>query len=68
MPNAKYIFISPDNRGIFIENESDCTITKRNEIVEKGGKVELYYNDSVNIVSTNETEELIMVYRSLKPV
>ena len=67
-PNAKYIFISPDNRGIFIENESDCTITKRNEIVEKGGKVELSYNDSVNIVSTNETEELIMVYRSLKPV
>lgn len=67
-PNAKNIFIRPDNREILIENNSDCTITKRNVIVEKGGKVELYYNDSVNIASKDETEELIVVYRSLKPV
>ena len=64
--NAKNIFISPGKHGIFIENDSDCTITKRNSIVDKGGRVELYYNDSVNIASKDD-EELIMVYKSLKP-
>ena len=66
-PNAKYIFIRPDNQGIFIDNQSDCTVTKRNVIVEKGAKTELFYNDSVNIASVDETAELIMVYKSLKP-
>ena len=66
-PNAKNIFIRPDGNEIFIENQSDCTITKRNVIVEKGGSVELFYNDLVNIASVDETAELIMIYKSLKP-
>lgn len=67
-PNAKYIFIRPDDREIHLENESDCTITKRNVIVEKGGSVKLFYNDSVNITSVDETAELVMIYKSLKPI
>lgn len=67
-PNAKNIFIRPNDRGIFIDNQSDCTIINRNVIVEKGGQVSLGYNDSVNIASLDETSELIMVYKSLKPV
>ena len=67
-PSAKYIFIRPDKHGIFIDNESDCTITKRNKIVEKGEYVELFYNDSINISAVDETAELIMIYKSLKPV
>ena len=66
-PNAKDIFISPENREICIENQSDCTITKRNAIIEKGGRVDLYYNDSVNIASKDERSEMILVYKSLKP-
>ena len=66
-PNAKNIFISPENREISLENQSDCTITKRNAIIEKGGRVDLYYNDSVNIASKDETAEMILVYKSLKP-
>ncbi len=68
LPNAKYIFIHPDNHEIFIENQSDCTITKRNVIVEKGGNVEIFYNDLINIASVDKAAELIMVYKSLKPV
>ena len=66
-PNAKYIFISPNNLGIFLDNQSDCTITKRNVIVEKGTNTALFHNDSVNIASVDETAELIMIYKSLKP-
>ena len=65
--NAKYIFIRPDEKKIIIENQSDCTITNRNVIVEKGEKILLGYNDSVNISSPDEQSELIMIYKSLKP-
>ena len=67
LPNTKNIFIRPDNQGIFIDNQSDCTVTKRNVIVEKGTETELFYNDSLNIASVDETAELIMIYKSLKP-
>ncbi len=67
-PNAKYIFINPEKQGISLQNDSECTITKRNTIVGQGEHVELYYNDSVNIVSKDETAEMIMMYKSLKPV
>ena len=63
--NFKDIFISPAQNCIVIENKSDCTITKRNFWVEKGKRVELYYNDSVNILSDDETAELILQYKSL---
>ena len=61
------IFINPAKNCITVENKSDCTITKRNILVEKGGQVDLYYNDSVNILSGDATAELIMLYKSLKP-
>ena len=66
-PSAKNIFINPDNRGISIDNQSECTITNRNVIVEKGGKISLNYNDFINIISLDEKSEVIMMYKSLKP-
>ena len=66
LSNVKNIFISPAKNSIIIENKSDCTITKRNVLVEKGKSAELYYNDSVNILSDDETAELILQYKSLK--
>ena len=66
-PNAVDIFISPNGNGISIDNQSDCTITKRNNIISKGAHVDIYYDDSINIASKDETAELIMVYKSLKP-
>ena len=65
--NIKDIFILPEKNCIRLENKSDCTITKRNVLVEKGESVELYYGDSANILSADETAELILQYKSLKP-
>lgn len=64
---AENIFISPSKKGIFLINDSDCTILKRNNLVEKGRQTELFYNDSISISSENESSEFIMMYKSLKP-
>lgn len=64
---AENIFISPSKKGIFLINDSDCTILKRNNLVEKGRQTELFYNDSINISSENESSEFILMYKSLKP-
>ena len=65
--NIKDIFILPAKNCIRLENKSDCTVTKRNVLVEKGESVELYYGDSANILSDDETAELILQYKRLKP-
>ncbi len=64
---ASNIFLNPDRNCITVENKSDCTITKRNILVEKGNRVELYYNDSVNVATDDESAEMILLYKSLKP-
>lgn len=61
------IIITPTNRGIIIANNSDCTIIKRNNLIERGRQTEMYYNDSINIATEDETAELILMYKSLKP-
>lgn len=61
------ILINPAKNCIIVENKSDCTITKRNILVENNKQVELYYDDSINIVTEDETAEMILQYKSLKP-
>ncbi len=63
--DAEGIVIKPTAQGILIENNSACTITKRNELIERERNIELFYNDSVNI-SADEAE-LILTFESLKP-
>ncbi|MBR5913080.1 MAG: VWA domain-containing protein [Selenomonadaceae bacterium] len=65
---AADIFFNPDKNGINVENKSDCTITKRNILVEKGQRVDLYYDDSVNVLTDDESAEMILMYKSFKPV
>lgn len=50
-----------------LENNSACTITKQNELIEQGRNVELFYNDSVNISADADAAELILTFESLKP-
>ena len=64
---AEDIIINPMPRGIFIKNDSDCTVTKRHDILLKGSRTDLYYGDSVYITSSNEEIELTLIYKSLKP-
>ncbi|MBR1728026.1 MAG: VWA domain-containing protein [Selenomonadaceae bacterium] len=64
---AKNILISPSPRGVYLRNNSDCAITKRNNLLLKNERTELYYNDSIYISSSDETSEIILMFKSLKP-
>lgn len=64
--DAESILIIPDSRGITLKNNSSCTMTKSNVPIERGGRVELWYNDAVNISTEDDTSELILTYKSLK--
>ena len=61
------IFISPARRGILLANYSDSTILKRGNLIDKGREIELYYEDSISITTPDETAELILRYKSLRP-
>ena len=61
------IIISPSKRGIFLENDSDSTILKRGNLIERGRKIEIFYEDSLSITSADENSEIILRYKSLKP-
>ena len=64
---AEDVIIGPIPRGIFIKNASECTITKRHDILLKGSRTDLYYGDSVYVTSSDEVIELTLIYKSLKP-
>lgn len=64
---AEDIVIGPMPRGIFIKNASDCTITKRHDILLKGSRTDLYYGDSIYVTSSDEEIEITLIYKSLKP-
>ena len=61
------IIITPSKRGIFLENDSDSTILKRGNLIERGRKIEIFYEDSLSITSADENSEIILRYKSLKP-
>ena len=61
--NVEGIIIKPAAQGILIENNSNCTITKENILIEHGKIIELNYNDSIIIAPVN----LILTFESLKP-
>ena len=61
------IFVHPNDKGIVLENKSACTITRLNVLMDKGANISMQYNDSLNIVTADETSELLLVYKSLKP-
>ena len=39
----------------------------RNDLISKGQRVELIYGDSINVTTPDESAELILIYKSLKP-
>ena len=66
-PGAEDITFGPLKHGIYVENRSDCTITKKNDILLKGTQVEMYFDEGIHIAFTDETSEMIIMYKSLKP-
>ena len=61
------IVLSPAENGLSVKNDSACTILERGNLIAKGQRVELVYDDSINITTPDETAELILIYKSLKP-
>ena len=61
------IVIKPAAQGILLENNSECAITKNNELIERGKSIELFYNESVNISADYGTATLILTFENLNP-
>ena len=66
-PGAEGILFGPLNHGIYVQNHSDCTITKRNDILLKGAQTEMYFDEGIHIAFADEASEMILMYKSLKP-
>lgn len=61
------IVLAPTESGLSVANDSAYTILERSDLIAKGQRVELIYGDTINITTPDESAELIMIYKSLKP-
>ena len=66
-PGAEDIVIGALSNGIYVANNSDCTMMRRNSIVIKGSQVNMYYEDSIHITFADEKTAILIMYKSLKP-
>ena len=66
-PGAEQIVLGPVRRGIYVRNQSDCTVTKRGNILLKDGTTELGSDERLHIAFADEVSEMIMIYKDLKP-
>lgn len=62
------IVLAPTESGLSVANDSACTILERSDLIAKGQRVELIYGDTINITMPDESAELVLVYKSLKPI
>ena len=61
------IIFSPSANGVYVENNSDCTLVKLNKPIAKGSYAELYHEDSIDAATPDRSAELIVTYRNSKP-
>ena len=61
------IIINPATKGILIQNNSPCTITKDENLISQGQSKEMVYGDSIVITPEFEKSALILTFESLKP-
>ena len=61
------ITFSPSANGVYVENNSDCTLVQMNKTIAKGSYAELYHEDSADMAMPDRSVELIVTYRNLKP-
>lgn len=66
-PGAENIIFSPGKRSLDVDNRSDATLTKRGNIILKGRKTDLSYDERIHIAFADEKSEMIVIYKSLKP-
>lgn len=58
------ILIKPAESGILLENNSNCTFTKKSELIENGARIEFYYDDALEIVTENF--KIVLTYKKIK--
>ena len=64
---AQKIFFKPgSNRGLILNNQSDCTIIKNREILMKNKSYELSLDSKVDISFEDEKSELTFQYKDVK--
>lgn len=61
------ITFSPSANGVYVENNSECTLVNMNKPIAKGAFTELYHEDSIDTATPDRSAELIVTYRNLKP-
>ena len=66
-PGADKIVFNPIRDGIIVFNNSDATVTKRGNIVLRNNGTDLYYDEKIHIAFSDETSEMVIIYKSLKP-
>ena len=64
---ASEIIFSPSANGVYVENNSVCTLVKLNTPIARGSHVELCHEESLAVASADGLTELTVTYRSLKP-
>ena len=62
------IVLAPTESGLSVANDSACTLLERSDLIAKGQRVELIYGDTINVTMPDESAELVLVYKSLKPI
>ena len=65
LPDAEKIILGPFNRGIYVLNYSDCKVTKRHDVIAKEGRAELFFGESIYIVSQDGNTEILLMYRKM---
>ncbi len=61
------IVFSPSANGVYVENNSDCSLVNMNKNIVKGAYTELYHEDSIDAATPDRSAELIVTYRNSKP-
>lgn len=61
------IIFSPSANGVYVENNSDCSLVNVNKNIVKGAYTELYHEDSIDAATPDRSAELIVTYRNSKP-
>lgn len=65
--NFRGIIFTPSANGVYVENNSECTLVKLNKPIASGAYDELCHEDSVTVATADRLAELIVTYRNLKP-
>lgn len=63
LPETDKIVFGPLQRGVYILNYSNCNVVKGHDVLAKGGRAELFYDESIYIGFSDGVSELLLIYK-----